>query len=150
MEAGTVDLVQTTTLRKFTPDDLDFLRRAIRACNYGEVTVTVPQALVAIELGQLDYYIANDRCGGGVWWKNDEQAWLVLLYREGEAKGLRTDCLLLRQGLEESLQRHVQRPVRLYAAIDAGNPRRKQLLFLYEKIYGVREFQTVARSDWIR
>lgn len=150
MDTGSVVLAPASALRPFTPEDTDFLRRAVHACNYGEVTVTLPQALAAIEAGRMDYYIANERCGGGVWWKNEEQAWLVLLYREGEAKGLRADCLLLKQGLEESLQKHAQRPVRLYAAIDAGNPRRKQLLFLYEKIYGVKEFQTVARSDWIR
>lgn len=139
----------TGDLRLAELTDAGFIERAIRACRYDEDdATTVPAALRAILSGSLDYWIANGRCGGGVWWKTEQEAWLTLFYREGPSHGLREDCRLLRQGMDRSIACH-RKPVRVYAAVSAYNPHSKGLLWIHEKFFDLKPYQTITRSDWI-
>lgn len=134
-------------LRRFLPSDTAFLRRAVHACDYGQGIITFVDALTAIATGTLHYWIANERCGGGLWWKTPQEGWLVLFFREAVPHGLRTDCRLLREGMRQSMEGHEGAYV--YAAVEANNPHADGLLFVHEHLFGLKPFQTITRSERI-
>lgn len=125
------------------PEDLALVERAVKAIQYEAEPLQLETVVMGCRSGDIDVFIHGGTVAAAFYQPTSAQ--IILLYREGEKAGLKSDLNAVMQGMVNQFEcRHINH---VYCNVNVRNKKYSELLFLYMNMFSFKPESTIMHTD---